>query len=44
MMAGTTVAVERLRQKATQYTAPLTERLGRYLAQVFPEPPQPSLS
>jgi len=29
---------------ATQYTAPLTERIGRYLAQVFPEAPQPSLS
>lgn len=29
---------------ATQYTAPLTERIGRYLAQVFPEPPQPNLS
>jgi uncharacterized protein YhaN len=29
---------------ATQYTAPLTERIGRYLAQVFPQAPQPSLS
>ena len=29
---------------ATQYTAPLTERIGRYLAQVFPEAPQTSLS
>lgn len=29
---------------ATQYTAPLTERIGRYLAQVFPETPQTSLS
>ncbi len=29
---------------ATQYTAPLSERIGRYLAQVFPEAPQPSLS
>ena len=29
---------------ATQYTAPLTERIGRYLAQVFPDAPQTSLS
>jgi DNA repair exonuclease SbcCD ATPase subunit len=29
---------------ATQYTAPLNERIGRYLAQVFPEAPQASLS
>lgn len=29
---------------ATQYTAPLTERIGRYLAQVFPDTPQISLS
>lgn len=29
---------------ATQYTTPLTERIGRYLAQVFPEAPQTSLS
>ncbi len=26
------------------YTTPLIERIGRYLAQVFPEAPQPSLS
>ena len=29
---------------ATQYTAPLTERIGRYLAEVFPDAPQTSLS
>jgi len=29
---------------ATQYAEPLTERIGRYLAQVFPETPHPSLS
>ena len=29
---------------ATQYTAPLTERIGRYLAEVFPDAPQASLS
>jgi DNA repair exonuclease SbcCD ATPase subunit len=29
---------------ATQYTAPLAERIGGYLAQVFPEAPQTSLS
>ena len=29
---------------ATQYTAPLTERIGRYLADVFPEAPAASLS
>lgn len=29
---------------ATQYTAPLTERIGRYLAEVFPNAPQTSLS
>ncbi|NBQ21736.1 MAG: hypothetical protein EBU30_08815, partial [Synechococcaceae bacterium WB6_3B_236] len=29
---------------ATQYTAPLTERIGRYLAHVFPEAPTASLS
>ena len=29
---------------ATQYTAPLTERIGRYLAHVFPEAPAASLS
>ncbi|NQW38464.1 MAG: hypothetical protein HQ469_04595, partial [Cyanobacteria bacterium] len=29
---------------ATQYTAPLTERIGRYLAQVFPDAPLTSLS
>jgi DNA repair exonuclease SbcCD ATPase subunit len=28
---------------ATQYTAPLTERIGCYLAEVFPEAPQPNL-
>ena len=28
---------------ATQYTAPLTERIGVYLAQVFPDAPQTSL-
>lgn len=29
---------------ATQYTAPLTDRIGRYLAEVFPDAPQTSLS
>ena len=29
---------------AMQYTAPLTDRIGRYLAQVFPQTPQVSLS
>ncbi len=29
---------------ATQYAEPLTERIGRYLAEVFPEAPHPSLS
>jgi recombinational DNA repair ATPase RecF len=29
---------------ATQYAEPLTERIGRYLAQVFPEALHPSLS
>lgn len=29
---------------ATQYTAPLTERIGVYLAEVFPEAPQANLS
>lgn len=29
---------------ATQYTAPLSERIGRYLAKVFPEAPHTSLS
>jgi DNA repair exonuclease SbcCD ATPase subunit len=29
---------------ATQYTAPLTERIGRYLGHVFPEAPVASLS
>ena len=29
---------------ATQYTAPLTERIGIYLAEVFPEAPQANLS
>jgi hypothetical protein len=29
---------------ATQYTAPLTERIGRYLGQVFPDAPHTNLS
>ena len=29
---------------ATQYTAPLSERIGRYLAQVFPDAPHTNLS
>lgn len=28
----------------SRYTAPILERIGRYLAEVYPEPPQPSLT